>query len=84
MGPTCLRGKERGLGTASGLRGSGPWARSGAGPNGFPRGLLYFYFLFPLFYFCFLYFFIPFSNLIQIDSNQTCKVSIIQNNHTEQ
>jgi hypothetical protein len=36
------------------------------------------------FLFLFSYFFIPFSNLIQIDSNQLCKVSKIQNNHTEQ
>jgi hypothetical protein len=38
-------------------------------------------------FFSFSVFFISFihlSNLIQNDSNQLCKVSIIQNNHTEQ
>jgi hypothetical protein len=84
MGPTCLRGKERGLGTVSGLRGSGPWARSGAGPKRFPGVRFYFYFFFSLFFFCFLYSFIHFSNLIQFDSNQLCKVSKIQNNHPDQ
>jgi hypothetical protein len=63
---------------------AGPWARSEAGPNGFPRVRFYFYFSFASFLFCFLYFFILFSNLIQIDSNQICKVSIIQNNHPDQ
>jgi hypothetical protein len=37
-----------------------------------------------LFFFCFLKSFKHFSNLTQIDPNQLCKVSKIQNNHTEQ
>jgi hypothetical protein len=77
------RGREE-LGTVSGLREAGPWARSGAGPKGFPRGLFLFLFSFASFLFCFLYFFTPFSNLNQIDPTQLCKVSKIQNNHTEQ
>jgi hypothetical protein len=40
--------------TASGLRDAGPWAASGAGPKGFPGVLLYFYFSFLFFQFCFL------------------------------
>jgi hypothetical protein len=49
-----------------------------------PRGPFVYFFFFLLFLFCFLYFFIPFSNLIQIDSNQLCKVSKIQDNNPEQ
>jgi hypothetical protein len=62
----------------------GLWARSGAGPKRLPGVQIYFYFSFLLFFFCFLKSFIHFSNLIQIDPNQLCKVSKIQNNHTEQ
>jgi hypothetical protein len=84
VGPTCRRGEERELDTVSGLRDAGPWAASGAGPKRFPGVQIYFYFPLLLFYFCFLYFFTPISNLNQIDSNQLCKVLIIQNHHTEQ
>jgi hypothetical protein len=75
-------GKRGGWGTGSGLREAGPWAASGAGPKRFPGAFSIF--ISSLLFFCFLYFFTPFSNLIQIDPNQLCKVSIIQNNHTEQ
>jgi hypothetical protein len=37
-----------------------------------------------LFFFCFLISFITFANLVQIASNQLCKVSKIQNNNPEQ
>jgi hypothetical protein len=63
---------------------AGPGLVSGAGPNGFPGAFSILFLLCFFFRFCFLYFFIPFSNLIQIDPNQLCKVSKIQNNHTEQ
>jgi hypothetical protein len=66
------------------IKEDGPQAASGAGPIWFPGVHFYFYFSFASFLFCFLYFFIHFSNLNQIDSNQLCKVSKIQNNHTEQ
>jgi hypothetical protein len=51
-GPPGSEGRERG-GTASGLRGSGPWARSGAGPKRFPGA--FFYFISPLLLFPFLF-----------------------------
>jgi hypothetical protein len=55
------------------------WARL------FPPGP--FYIFISSFLFSFSVFFIPsypFSNLTQIEPNQLCKVSKIQNNHTEQ
>jgi hypothetical protein len=83
-GGSHLSAREReGAGYRFGFELGGLRACFATGPNGFPGALLYFYFFFPLFYFCFLYFFTPFSNLNQIDSNQLCKVSKIQNNHTE-
>jgi hypothetical protein len=84
-GGSHLSAREReGAGYRFGFELGGLRAASGAGPNGFPGALLYFYFSFALFLFCFLYFFTPFSNLIQIELNQLCKVSKIQNNNTEQ
>jgi hypothetical protein len=87
-GISCQR-RETGLTGGSGLsagrgRESVPvWGRLPV-PVERTRGLfLFFSFLF-LFLFRFLYFFISFSNLIQIDSNQLCKVSKIQNNNPEQ
>jgi hypothetical protein len=56
----------------------------GLGRNVSPGSNSIFISSFLFFHFCFLYFFTPFSNLIQIDPNQLCKVSKIQNNHTEQ
>jgi hypothetical protein len=77
------RGRERG-GTGSGAGGAGPWAASGAGPDRFPGAFSVFISPLLLFHFCFLYLFKHFSKLIQIDPNQLCKVSKIQNNQTEQ
>jgi hypothetical protein len=62
----------------------GPWATSGAGPERHPRPLYLFFFSFLPFLFCFLIPFITFANLVQIASNQLCKVSKIQNNNPEQ
>jgi hypothetical protein len=59
------RGREE-LGTVSGLREAGPWARSGAGPNGFPGVLLYFYFSFASFLFLFS---LIFHTLFKFESN---------------
>jgi hypothetical protein len=61
---------KRGIGYRFGFELGGLRADSSSGPKRFPGVRFYFYFLFPLFFFCFLYFFIPFSNLNQIDSNQ--------------
>jgi hypothetical protein len=77
------RGRER-EGTASGAGGAGPWAASGAGPNGLPRVQFYFYFFLSSFLFCFLKSFVSFAKRLQFDSNHFQKFSKIQNNHTEQ
>jgi hypothetical protein len=45
---------REGEGTDSGLRGSGPWAICGTGPNGFPGSISIFISSFPFFFFCFL------------------------------
>jgi hypothetical protein len=47
-------------------------------------GPIPFLFCFLLFLFCFLISLITFANLVQIASNQLCKVSKIQDNNTEQ
>jgi hypothetical protein len=77
------RGRERG-GTVSGAGGAGPWAASRVGPDRFPGAFSIFillcFFSISVFFISFKHF----SNLNQIDSNQLCKVSKIQNNHTEQ
>jgi hypothetical protein len=74
-----MRGK-RDQGYQFGFELGGPQAVSSSGPKGSPRGpSLFFPFIFLLF-FCFLYFFISFSNLIQIDSNQNANFSKIQLN----
>jgi hypothetical protein len=49
-----------------------------------PRGPFLFLFSLLLFLFCFLISFITFAFVTQIDSNQLCKVSKIQNNNPEQ
>jgi hypothetical protein len=50
-----------------------------------PRGpFIHFQFLFFFFFFCFLISFVTFANLVQIASNQLCKVSKIQNHNPEQ
>jgi hypothetical protein len=62
-------------------------AASGVGPDRFPGVQFYFFIFIFLSFFSFSVFFISFkhfSNLIQIDPNQLCKVSKIQSNHTEQ
>jgi hypothetical protein len=76
--------RERGKGYPFGIELGGLRAASPSGPKRFPGGP--FIFLFSFFFSFFFVFLIysPFSNLIQIDSNQLCKVSIIQNNNTEQ
>jgi hypothetical protein len=51
--------------------------------EGFP-GVCFIFFSFPFFFFYFLVSFISFANLVQIASNQLCKVSKIQNNNPEQ
>jgi hypothetical protein len=74
--------RERGNGSGRGFLGCGLLLELGRFVS--PGPLFYFYFLC---FFSFSVFFISFihlSNLIQNDSNQLCKVSIIQNNHTEQ
>jgi hypothetical protein len=76
-------GEGRKMGTGSGLTrwATGSFsvlARKGClGP--FP-----FLFCFLLFLFCFLIYLITFANLVQIASNQLCKVSKIQNSNPEQ
>jgi hypothetical protein len=47
---TSARGGEK-QGTGSGLRGSGPWADSDAGPDGFPGALFHFFIFFSSFLF---------------------------------
>jgi hypothetical protein len=74
--------RERGTGSGSGV--AGLRARSGAGPDWLPGVQFDFYSPLLLFKFCFLYFF---QTLFKFESNQfkqLCKVSKIQNNHTEQ
>jgi hypothetical protein len=59
-------------------------AASVAGPKWFP-GSIFIFILFTSFsFFCFLISFISFAYLVQIASNQLCKVSEIQNNIPEQ
>jgi hypothetical protein len=60
----------------------GPRATSPTGPNRSPGPFLFFFF-FSLFLFQFSISFISFANLVQIASNQLCKVSKIQNNIPE-
>jgi hypothetical protein len=84
VGPTWQRGEERAGVPVRGRGDVGPGLASGVGPKIVPGVHFYFYFFFSLFFSVFFNFFIPFSNLIQIDSNQLCKVSKIQNNNTEQ
>jgi hypothetical protein len=55
-----------------------------AGPNGVPRPVFIFILFSSFLFSVILNSFITFSNLIQIDSKQLCKVSKIQNNIPEQ
>jgi hypothetical protein len=70
------------MGTGSG-RFEGPWVDSDTGPIRIPGALFHFYFVFSFFFFCFLISLITFANLVQIASNQLCRVSKIQNNIPE-
>jgi hypothetical protein len=76
-------GKERRGIPVRGVGRGGPWASSEAGPKRCPLALFYFYFVYFFFFFCFLISFISFAYLVQIASNQLCKVSKIQNNIPE-
>jgi hypothetical protein len=57
MGPACQRGERGEKSTGSGLRGSGPWADSEAGPDGFPGALFIYFSSFFSFLFLFSEFF---------------------------
>jgi hypothetical protein len=83
VGPTCRRAEERGRIPLRVLIPGGPWASSRPGPEWFPGAIFYFYFLFFFSFSVFLISFITFANLVQIASNQLCKVSKIQNNNPE-
>jgi hypothetical protein len=83
--------ERRGVGTGSGRGVVGPWAVSGFGRKGFPglfRGWAVFFSSFLLFFSSFLFLFsisfITFANLVQIASNQLCKVYKIPSNNSEQ
>jgi hypothetical protein len=65
---------------------NGPRAYFWFGPEGFPGSNFIFFFSFLLFFFSFSHFlfpFVSFAYLVQIASNQLCKVSKIQNNIPE-
>jgi hypothetical protein len=86
---TMLRGGVWGQWESEGLSGAG-LARAGLGPGlilllgwTVPFGPFLFFSLFLLFFFCFLISFITFANLVQIASNQLCKVSKIPSNIPE-
>jgi hypothetical protein len=72
------RGQEMDTVSVKGV--PGPRDDSDTGPKGSPGSFSYFSFSFS-FLFLFSNSFITFSNLVQIDSNQLCKVSKIQNNN---
>jgi hypothetical protein len=82
-GPTYRRGEEGFRGTGSGEAGMGHGLFLLLGRR-VPRGPFYIFFFFLFFFFYFLVSFITFANLVQIASNQLCKVSKIQNNNPEQ
>jgi hypothetical protein len=81
-GPHVSEG-ERGAAYQFGGGWNGPRAVSPAGPKGSPGSVLYFFSSFLFFFFYFLVSFVTFANLVQIASNQLCKVSKIQNNNPE-
>jgi hypothetical protein len=84
VGPTCRRGEEEaGYRFGGGvLLGRGLLLELGQIVS--PGALLYFISPLLLFPFLISLFLQILSNLIQKDSDQLCKVSKIQNNHTEQ
>jgi hypothetical protein len=73
-------GVRAGESTGSVIPQGGPWAKTDAGPDGFPGLFLYFFFSFLLFLFSFLICFITFANLVQIASIQFLNVSKSQGN----
>jgi hypothetical protein len=81
----CVRERKREKGTDLGCGENGPRPDSVAGPRGSPGPFIYIFFLsFFFLLFCFLISFITFSNLVQIASNQFCKIPKIQSNILEQ
>jgi hypothetical protein len=58
---------------------AGPRAPFSVGPKGLPQARFHFYFVYFFSFSVFLISFISFAYLVQIASNQLCKVSKIQN-----
>jgi hypothetical protein len=76
VGPTRQRGRRETEGTGSEIV-AGLRATCGTGPDLPPWP---FFYIFPLFLFLFLVYFISFSKLVQIDSNQFVNFSKTQHN----